>query len=541
MKKLFVVILFSALSLSWAFSQSPIKIYTSPKLPARDALERMNLTVAWNRRVTVDGQRDGVFSVQLIPGSPNQLVVQTYKGGVFLFDADQGDLIWKTWVGIPYWAPQPAAWNSQCIFVTRRNVLHVINRATGDQRVWSFLSGEKSAMFGFQLQFVPSAAPVADEEFLYVCMASRLHSIYIPDFEGIDRAKRAAEKFEKGMPKKENGKELDDLPKELKPPLFYEEPATKKSIDSPQPFVYWAFRLADQVTDFPAMYSGEQISMLSTDGSLVSVNRYDEGARVEQFEFKTTGRTPGGPGQHGAMAYLGSDDFNLYAVNMKGGSLAWRYVSGAPILRKPDVNDDSIFISPERVGLRKIDRIGGREVWTNRDAQRFLATNNTYVYALDNVGKFFVLDARRGTTMASYDLSDWRITVANEYTDRIYLAANDGQILCLRHRDLVKPLVMKVVDPSKPKFIKKEEKKEEEKKEEKKEEEKKEEKKEEKAAREFRGVGADSLIDLDARTVERSPQQSFVVSKRAVQRTRGRVRTVTSMGEGAGILPTGDT
>ena len=91
----------------------------------------MNLVIAWNTRVQVDGNRDGVFSVQVIPGSPNQLVVQTYKGAVILFDADSGDLIWKTHVGVPYWTPMPAAFNSQSIYVTRRSMLHVLNRYNG--------------------------------------------------------------------------------------------------------------------------------------------------------------------------------------------------------------------------------------------------------------------------------------------------------------------------------------------------------------------------------------------------------------------------
>ena len=87
--------------------------------------------------------------------------------------------------------------------------------------------------------------------------------------------------------------------------------------------------------------------------------------------------------------------------------------------------------------LRRLDRLSGREMWTNRDTSRFLAATTNYVYALNQVGKFHVLDGRRGTTLATYDLSGWAVPVPNDLTDRIYLAANDGQILCLRLRDSV--------------------------------------------------------------------------------------------------------
>src|SRR5205823_454387 len=151
-----------------------------------------------------------------------------------------------------------------------------------------------------------------------------------------------------------------------------------------------------------------------------------------------------------------SDDFNLYAIDMNNGLLKWRHAAAAPVLRGPDVNDRDVFIAPQRVGLRRIDRLSGKEAWTNRDTQRFLAANHAFIYALDGIGKFYVVDGRRGTTLATHDLSDWAIAVTNEWTDRIYLAANDGQVLCLRHRDLVKPLVMKTPEPPRPKEVKKE-------------------------------------------------------------------------------------
>ena len=48
------------------------------------------------------------------------------------------------------------------------------------------------------------------------------------------------------------------------------------------------------------------------------------------------------------------------------------------------------------------------------------------------------------------------------------------------------------------------------------------------------------LIDLEARTVELSRWQGFVVPKGVVHRTRAPERTVMVMVEGAGIVPTGD-
>src|SRR5260370_37285726 len=195
---------------------------------------------------------------------------------------------------------------------------------------------------------------------------------------------------------------------------------------------------------------------MTTNGALTSVQfDYQKGRLVQNFEFKTFGQVAAAAGQHLHVAYLASDDFNLYAVNLKSGELIWRYVSGAPIAQQPQVNDRDIYIAPERLGLRRIHRLSGREVWTNRDTHRFLAANLNNVYALDRLGQFFVLDARRCATLAKLDLSEWTIPLANEWTDRVYLAAHDGQGICLRHRELTKALSLKTQDMPIVKEIKK--------------------------------------------------------------------------------------
>jgi len=476
MKKILFAILGLILSFATANAQSPLKVFSSPKLPARETLDRMNLTLAWNLRVPVDGNRDGIFTLQLIPGTPNQLVAQTYKGAVHLYDADNGDLIWKTMVGTAYWASQPVGFNSQSIFVTRRDRLHILNRQTGAQRVYSFDPGSNDPLFGVDLQFTPSAPPVADEEFLFVCLGGRVNAYVIPDFDAFEKIKRAREAAKKADP---TGEKTDPTKEEKL--RYYDELPPPESRDTLQPILYWTYVIPDQTLAFAPLFSGDQISFLTNNGVLTSINRYDQGPRIENFEFKFNGGTLGGAAQSGRIAYVGSEDFNLYAVELTGGKLLWRHLSGAPIPRKPNVLDREVFLSPTGVGLRSLDRQSGRENWTNRETQAFLATNNQYVYARDRVGRFFVLDARRGATLAKVDFFDWTIAMANEWTDRIYLAANDGQIMCLRHRDLAKPLIVKSFEPvPAPKDVKK---KDEKKDDEKKEEEKKDDKEKKDAAR----------------------------------------------------------
>src|SRR6185437_8629371 len=77
---------------------------------------------------------------------------------------------------------------------------------------------------------------------------------------------------------------------------------------------------------------------------------------------------------------------------------------------------------------------------SNAAADRFLAANPKYVYAADASGRLLVLDRRRGVTLSGFDFKDFVFPVPNEVTDRLYLAANNGLIVCLHDREYPQPI-----------------------------------------------------------------------------------------------------
>jgi len=155
------------------------------------------------------------------------------------------------------------------------------------------------------------------------------------------------------------------------------------------------------------------------------------------------------PGQHGDIAYVASQDSNLYAVHVVNGSIEWRFTTGTPIVYRPAVTDDDVYVTTDRGGLRRLDRKTGQAIWRNGAADHFLAANPKVVYATDRSGHVLVLDRTRGTQVGSYDAREFTVPVSNDLTDRIYLAAHDGLIVCLHDRDLAKPHVNKKWDLTK--------------------------------------------------------------------------------------------
>jgi hypothetical protein len=101
-----------------ALAQNDVRLHTNPKAPPKDVLEKLNLKQAWHIKVPVDGLRDGFYSLQMIPGPKfTLLLAQTYQGAVVAINADTGNTLWRTSVGLPYQAAQPAGWNDEAIFV----------------------------------------------------------------------------------------------------------------------------------------------------------------------------------------------------------------------------------------------------------------------------------------------------------------------------------------------------------------------------------------------------------------------------------------
>jgi len=418
-----------------AATQGP-RLYTHPALPPAEMLDRLNLTLAWHTRVAVDGQRDGLFSLQLLPAEGRfQFIVQTRQGAVVALDAETGDLLWQTQVGPPYWPAQPVAFNSHGLYVMRRGHLYALDRNTGKQLFKSLDPITKLPNFGVTLTGMPSAAPVANELILYIPQGPHLTALELP--------------FEQ---KKGLGTILEDKLAQV--------------VETGEPKVLWDVLFLGLRIEQPLLLAGPALGAVSPDGTFFAPSSQDGSDLINPF--RTGQPVTAAMGQFEDIAYLASENANLYALKMGNtdqlSPQLWRFPTEAPIFRKPDVTTRDVYVSPARVGLIRVDRKTGAARWVNSGAVRFLAVNNDFVYATDRLGRFLVLDYVRGTTLAVYDLRDFTVLFHNELTDRVYLGSHDGQIICLRHRDQRTPLLNKLPPPLPPKLKEKTKAKEEDKK-----------------------------------------------------------------------------
>lgn len=420
------------LAATTARAQGPADVFTQPQVPSREALDRLNLKVGYRIALPTNGKRDGIFSFQM---AGKQLLVQTRSGNVAAYDRDSGQLLWRTHIGLPYQASQPLGYNSWTVLVVQGTWLYALDRKTGHLQ-WDF-----------NLPDAASSGPVADEEHFFISLGSRKLSVYqLPEgsrketiFAG-NKLYLPQETAKVEVPGNFYGGSSGTA--RGVGPLASVRSASKGEATAHQPTYRWGFSAPTELEQQPILGS---IDMLwpGANGSIVAMHKEGD-ASGHPYRFPTEGPISAPAGQYGEVAFVGSHDGNLYAIHLPSGKLLWRFTGRNPIIQKPAVTNEDVYVAPKDSGLYRIDRSTGQTVWRNLDARRFLANNPKFVYAADRNGRLLVLDRARGTTLSSFaGTIDYVVPIANEMTDRIYLAAHDGSLVCLHDRDYATPLTIK--------------------------------------------------------------------------------------------------
>lgn len=456
--------------------------YTRPALPAREVLDRLNLKLHWQRHITTDGKRDGIFSIQLAPrriygiegellkvtNIKLELLVQTRSGRIVALDAETGDQLWSVLVGKPYLVTDPVGFNDQEVVVARGVDIYGLDRTDGSVR-WG----------PFRVAGVPSTPPVV--------------SINAPP----DLLARVAEKDRLDL------RQLMFLAINSVHVQAYILPGQPNGTPKPD----WRYDATAPLELAPTRLQ-DTLIYLSPRRLLVGLQA-SNGRLEGRFMADDNILVPGGSHEVDRTYYVGSRDANVYAGSVTASDIpVWRFTAGGPIIRTPFVTNEDVYIVGQGYGLYRVTRrpktgreiaaylianklatpqqiqaaenelgsdfsdpnkllktlestnvlnaqqrieaskqigSGGRELWRNRDGDRVLAVNPKFVYVNDRQGRTLILDRKRGLKLSFLDAREYVVPVINELTDRLYLAANDGLIVCLHDKEYSSPVEMKSI------------------------------------------------------------------------------------------------
>ncbi len=130
-------------------SDDPLRIWSQPSPPSQEALDRLNLQMAWAVHVPMDGRLDGFANIQIVG---DQVLVQTRSGLITLLDAENsGRALWRARPGRAYQAALPPTFNSRAVFTSDSGSLFALDRQTG------------ALQWNHDLKVAFSAPPQADD------------------------------------------------------------------------------------------------------------------------------------------------------------------------------------------------------------------------------------------------------------------------------------------------------------------------------------------------------------------------------------------
>ncbi|GAB3019138.1 outer membrane protein assembly factor BamB family protein [Natronobiforma cellulositropha] len=195
----------------------------------------------------------------------------------------------------------------------------------------------------------------------------------------------------------------------------------------------WAFETGGDVTSSPTV-AGEIAYVGSHDGAIYAVDR-DTGTEVWRFE--TGGPVHSAPAVADGTVYVGSHDGTLYALDAHTGELQWEYETNVMVTSSPTVADGTVYLGGG--ALYAIDAETGTAEWLYGtgawiEAAPTVADGTVYVgtYAgNDHNGSLHAVDAQTGAGEWSLETDDNVTSSATVADGTVYVGSHAGTLYAL--------------------------------------------------------------------------------------------------------------
>jgi len=348
------------------------------QLLSEPMLNRYGLTKSWWSHGTINSQRD---KLRYMVVDETHLFLQSSSGIITAFDADSGRHLWTKQIGASDRSIYPASSNDELLFVVNGTRLFAIRKSTGD------------TLWQLGMPGMPASSPAADKYRVYVGFVDG--SLYAFDL-----------------------KETQSLYTAGKLPQYSESA------------VLWRYRTSKSITA-PAIPAEGVVAFASRNGSLYSVTTDD---RKLVFQFETDAALTAPIVRYRDKLLLASEDFNFYSLDIRNGSLGWQFTAGVVIKKAPVLIDDEVYLFPNHGSMYKLSAETGKVYWSVPRMTDFLAASTNRVYVTDRANNLTILTRDHGEPLGMFPLDQYQVHLANDRSDRIYVATEGGLVMCLREQ-----------------------------------------------------------------------------------------------------------
>lgn len=164
----------------------------------------------------------------------------------------------------------------------------------------------------------------------------------------------------------------------------------------------WHYYVNGSITSAPTVF-GDTVYVGSNDQRLYAFAWGDSAPTAPKWTFTTAGEIQSSPavttleidGRETTMAFIGSTDRHLYAVDAEG-VMRWSYFAGAAIYTTPAIGNAMVYFGADRF-VYAVDAISGQLKWFEPvDGRATLAVAGNTVYVTSTDRRLYAFDASTG-------------------------------------------------------------------------------------------------------------------------------------------------
>ena len=169
----------------------------------------------------------------------------------------------------------------------------------------------------------------------------------------------------------------------------------------------------------------------SEDGNLYAYDAEVGGNAL--WTFRTGSKIWSTPVVKNGIAYFGSHDKNVYAVNVLDGAEEWRFTTGGVIAGKPLLFDGLVVIGSFDKNLYALEAASGVKSWEFPGGNWFWAgavANESTIFAPNMDGNIYAVD-KQGNLLWKHDLGSAIVSRPALVADALVVAAKNGRQITL--------------------------------------------------------------------------------------------------------------
>ncbi len=401
------------------------------QIPTASELRRVGLERVWASQARVDPGSDKVAHVTV---DERNCYVQATNGSLTAFDAERGNRKWTVQLGPANRTTFPATSNASTVVVVTGTTIFGVDKFSGNVE-WT-LQTPSSA----------TTSATATDRFFYI--GTNDGSVYCYRFDVVEYLGRTGR-----------------LPGTYNP--------TTRTVSSPIDDVAstsawaWRYRSGRMMQKPPVLVGGKAVfgDFRGDVYVLTTGTRQELGGKLT-MQHKAGHGLAGNIAARDNSVFVPTTDNRVVAVSVKksvregvetpAGTSLWSFGVGHSISGGPDLIGDRLYVGSTGEGLLALDPIDGSQIpsptgeWWIPGASSLIGVTESLVLASGSQNTIIAADRATGRPRGMVRLDAYPIRVTNTLNDRIYMASEQGLVICCRqpgsdeptfYRDLDKALI----------------------------------------------------------------------------------------------------